>query len=122
MKNEMVVNKRTLEELHALVCHAQKTSGPAQEQLLEKAQTKCRLLLGMDVNFKPEYRPEEALVQIVMPSRVYEQLLYASTAPFPKDENISAPRLKALMDFNAFHRDIALSLEVIPPDNFAIAQ
>lgn len=119
MKNEMVVNKRTLEELQDLIRYAQKTSGRSLDETLMHAQSKCRLMLGMETNFTPQYNPEERLVQVVMPARIYEQLICASTMPFPKDENISAHRLKALVDFNAFHRDVSLSFELIPLENHA---
>lgn len=116
MKNEMVVNKKTLEEVYDLLRYAQKTTGQSLEQVLEKAQTKCRIMLGVGVNFQPDYKPEERLVHVIMPARIYEQLQVAAIMPFPKDENISAHRLKALVDFNAFHRDIDLSYELVPMD------
>jgi hypothetical protein len=122
MKNEMAVNRRTLEEVQDLIRFAQKTTGRSQETALEKAQTKCRMMLGMDTNFHPEFTPGERLIRVVMPARVYDQLNCASALPFPKEENISAHRLKALVDFNAFHRDIELSFELMPltltPDSF----
>lgn len=114
MKNEMVVNRRTLEEVQDLLRYARKTTGRSQDQALEKADTKCRAMLGLETNFIPDYDVGERLVRVVMPARVYEQLQNASMPPFPKNENISAHRLKALVDFSAFQRDVELSFELVP--------
>lgn len=114
IKNEMAVNRRTLEEVQDLIRYARKTTGRSQEQALEKADTKCRILLGQPANFEPDYELGERLVRVVMPQRVYEGLQCAATPPFPKNENISAHRLKALVDFNAFQRDVELSFELLP--------
>lgn len=114
MKNQLAVNERTLKEVQDLIRFARKTTGRSQDQALEKAETKCRIMLGLPANFEPDFELGERLVRVVMPQRVYEQLQFAATPPFPKNENISAHRLKALVDFNSFQRDVELSFELLP--------
>lgn len=114
MKNQLAVNERTLKEVQDLIRYARKTTGRSQDQALEKAETKCRIMLGQPANFEPDFELGERLVRVVMPQRVYEGLQNAATPPFPKNENISAHRLKALVDFNSFQRDVELSFELLP--------